>query len=263
MLSSKESVDSIRSRLETKFVGQHLYYYSKLSSTMNIAKQKARQQAAEGTVVMAVEQTSGRGRLGRKWISPEGNLALSIILKPTIDILPQLIMIASLAVIRAIKKTTGVEAEIKWPNDVLIRGKKVCGILIENEIRQDRVCFAIVGIGINIALDPSTTPEISSVATSLSYESGRKVDKEKVTIALCNELEHLYLEAQAGAPVYQGWKQHMGTLGKCIHVMTGESVEKGLAETVTERGNLILRRANGTITEIMAGDVTIIKDHNP
>ena len=216
--------------------------------------------ASEGTVVIAGTQTAGRGRIGRTWLSPKGSLAMSIMLKPTLDNLPQLIMIASLAVVRAIKQIADLETQIKWPNDVLIKGKKVCGILIENEVKGDRINFAIIGIGINVNFDPLAFPEIEEIATSLSYELGAEISKVELISTLLFELEQLYLEAQAGAPVYREWQENMDTLGRWIQVKTGETVEKGKAETVTEKGNLILRRADGSLAEIVSGDVTVVKE---
>jgi BirA family biotin operon repressor/biotin-[acetyl-CoA-carboxylase] ligase len=227
---------------------------------METARELAKKGTAEGTVIIADTQTAGRGRLGRAWLSPEGSLAMSLILKPSLDNLPQLVMIASLAVVRTIKKVAGIETQIKWPNDVLIKGKKVCGILIENEVKGDRVNFAIIGIGINVNFDPLSFPEISDIATSLSHELGAEVSKVELASALLSELEQLYLEAQAGAPVYREWQENMEMLGMWIQVKTGETVEQGKAETVTENGNLILRRADGSLTAIVAGDVTVIKD---
>ena len=216
--------------------------------------------AAEGTVVIAGTQTAGRGRIGRTWLSPKGSLAMSIMLKPTLDNLPQLIMIASLAVVRAIKQIADLETQIKWPNDVLIKGKKVCGILIENEVKGDKINFAIIGIGINVNFDPLAFPEIEEIATSLSYELGAEISKVELISTLLFELEQLYLEAQAGAPVYREWQENMDTLGRWLQVKTGETVEKGKAETVTEKGNLILRRADGSLAEIVSGDVTVVKE---
>ena len=249
----------IKSRLKTKFVGRRLYYYHRLATTMKTAKELAKKGTAEGTVIIADTQTAGRGRLGRTWLSPEGSLAISLILKPSLDNLPQLVMIASLAVVRTIKKVTGLEAQIKWPNDILIKGKKVCGILIENEVKGDKVNFAIIGIGINVNFDPLVFPEIADIATSLSHELGATISKAALISTLLPELEQLYLETQAGAPVYREWQENMEMLGRWIQVKTGEAVEQGKAETVTENGSLILRHSDGSLAEIVAGDVTVIK----
>jgi BirA family biotin operon repressor/biotin-[acetyl-CoA-carboxylase] ligase len=247
----------IENHLNTKFVGRQLYYYHRLATTMKTAKELAKKGTVEGTVIISDTQTAGKGRLGRTWISPEGSLAISIILKPSLNNLPQLVIIASLAVVRTIKKTTGLQAQIKWPNDILIKDKKVCGILIENEVKGDKVNFAIIGIGINVNFDPLTFPKIADIATSLSHELGAEVSKAVLVSTLLPELEQLYLEAQAGAPVYREWQNNMGMLGKWIRVKTGDEVEQGTAETVTETGNLILRRADGSVAEIVAGDVTV------
>lgn len=260
MSNIQDMAISIQSRLTTKFVGRQLYYYPKLTSTMEVAREKAQEGANEGTVIIADEQTLGRGRLGRTWLSPQGNLAVSIILKPSLDSLHQLIMIASLSVVHAIKQVVGIDSEIKWPNDVLVEGKKVCGILIENEVKDNTVSFAIVGIGINVNLDPLAWPEISNMATSLSYESGKEVKKDELASVLFSEFEQLYLETKSGAPIHKEWQTNMRTLGKWVQVKAGDVVEQGKAETVTECGNLILRRADGSLADIMAGDVTIIKD---
>jgi BirA family biotin operon repressor/biotin-[acetyl-CoA-carboxylase] ligase len=260
MPSEKDIKTHIKSRLNTKFVGRKLYYYHQLATTMKTAKELAKKGTAEGTVIIADAQTAGKGRMGRTWISPEGSLAMSLILKPYLDNLPQLVMIASLAVVRTIKKVTGLQAQIKWPNDVLIKGKKVCGILIENEVKGDKVNFAIIGIGINVNFDPLAFPKIADIATSLSHELGAEVSKAALISTLLSELEQLYLEAQAGAPIYREWQHNMGMLGNWIQVKIGEAVEQGKAETVTETGNLILRRSDGSLAEIAAGDVTVIKD---
>ena len=260
MLDGQDLKTSIHSLLNTKFVGRQLYYYHQLTTTMETAKELVRKGAAEGAVIIAGTQTSGRGRIGRTWLSPEGSLAMSVILKPSLDKLPQLIMIASLAVVRAIKQVTGIETQIKWPNDVLIKGKKVCGILIENEVNEGKVNFAIIGIGINVNFDPLAFPEIAEIATSLSHTIGTEISKVELISTLLCELEKLYLESQAGAPVYREWQGKMETLGRWIQVKTGDTVEQGKAETVTEKGNLIMRRADGSLVEIVVGDVTVIKE---
>jgi len=260
MVDNQDIRSCLQSRLTTKFVGRNLFYYPKLPTTMETARELAKKGAAEGTAVIAGTQTTGRGRLARTWLSPEGNLAMSVILMPSMNKLPQLVMIASLAVVKAIKQVAGLETRIKWPNDIMLKGKKVCGILIENEVKGGKVNFAVIGIGINVNFQPLDFPEIADIATSLSHEAGQKISNVELTSALLLELERLYLEAQAGATVYREWQENMETLGKRIKVNTGKSVEQGVAKTVTENGNLLLQRDDGSLIEIVAGDVTVIKD---
>jgi BirA family biotin operon repressor/biotin-[acetyl-CoA-carboxylase] ligase len=250
----------VTKRLDTRFIGRRLYYYRQVTTTMETARDLAKKGAGEGTVVIAGTQTAGRGRIGRIWLSPEGSLAMSVILKPPIRNLPHLVMIASLAVVKAIKQVAGLESRIKWPNDVLIGGKKVCGILIENEVAESRVNYADIGIGINVSFDPQDFPEIADIATSLSHEARRQISSIELAAELLNEMEKLYLQAQSGAAVHREWLQNMETTGKRIKVDAGTVVEQGYAETVTESGNLILRRDDGSLVEIVAGDVTMIKD---
>lgn len=248
---------AITDGLETTFVGQHLLYYSSIPSTMDAAKQAAQAGAVEGTIVIAEEQTAGRGRMERSWLSPPGGaIALSIILRPKLSHLPQLIMVASLAAVHSIEKVSGLRPAIKWPNDILIQGKKVCGILIESQLRGKRVDFTIMGIGLNVALDVSAFPSISATATSLATELGRKVSRRRILQCLLAEVERLYLAVQAGEPIYQEWRDRLETLGKKVRVKWGEGIEEGQAESVDSQGGLLLRRGDGTLARIVAGDVT-------
>ncbi len=250
----------IKEKLRTKIIGRRIIHYISVASTTEIAKKLALERAEEGTVVIADEQTLGRGRLGRIWLSPKGSLALSIILHPSLEQLPQLIMMTSLAVVRVISHLTGLKAVIKWPNDVLINSKKVCGVLIENEVEDDRVEFAVVGIGINVNVDLSPFPDISAFATSLSQELGREIFLPDFVVALLSEVEKLYVQAQAGVSPYTEWKDYLETLGKRIRVKIGEMIEEGRAESVAEDGSLFLRRDDGSLTKVTAGEVTILKD---
>lgn len=252
--------DFLRKHLTTRFVGKEIYYYDAVTSTMEIAKRLAREGVAEGATIIANKQTAGRGRLDRTWLSPDENIAMSIVLRPSLKDLPKLIMVASVAVLRAIKEVTGIKPQIKWPNDIMIKGKKVCGILIENEVKGERVSFSVIGIGINANLNPSDIPEISTMATSLAQELGREVPRAELTCAVLSKLEELYLQAQSSTSVYREWQESMETLGKLVRVQFGTSIEQGKAEAVTEAGNLILRHSDGHISEILAGDVTILKD---
>jgi BirA family biotin operon repressor/biotin-[acetyl-CoA-carboxylase] ligase len=243
--------------LETQFVGQRVIYYPRLASTMEVAKRQARLGAAGGTVVIAGEQTAGRGRLGRVWLSPEGSLALSIILYPSLAYLPSLIMLAALAVVHSIEAVTGLKSQVKWPNDVLVNGRKVCGILIESDVQGDTVVYAIIGIGVNVNLRLSEVPEISSLATSLSDELGRDVSLLSLIRRLLAEVEGLYLALLAGGSIYEEWRGSLVTLGRKVRVESGKNKYEGIAESVARDGSLLLRQADGGLTKIVAGDVTL------
>jgi len=257
MVEESLSSDSITRDLETRFVGQRVIYYSSLPSTNDVARQEAHQGAEEGTVIVADEQTAGKGRLKRTWLSPRGSIALSIILYPSVAYLPSLIMLASLAVVHSIEAVIGLKAQIKWPNDVLINGRKVCGILIESDVQGNIVNYTIIGIGINVNLRLADFPEIQPIATSLSDELGRDVSRLSVISHLLIETERLYLALSAGGAVYQGWRDSLVTLGKRVRATTGETVCEGVAESVARDGSLLLRGSDGSLTRIVAGDVTL------
>ncbi len=251
------SAASIIASLETHFVGQRIIYYSTLLSTMDEAKKEARRGAPEGTTVIAGEQTAGRGRIKRAWLSPKGSLALSIILYPSIMHLPSLIMLASLAVVRSIEAATGLKSQIKWPNDILISGKKICGILIENEVRGNNIDYAIIGIGVNVNLRTADFPEIIPIATSLSDELGRDVSLLDVLQRLLVEIERLYLILLTGGSLYEEWRDSLVILGREVRVKSGETVYEGIAESVARDGSLLLRCFDGSLAKIVAGDATL------
>ena len=257
MIENSLSAASVTRTLKTRFVGQRIVYYPSLASTTDVARQEAQQGAAEGTVIIAGEQTSGKGRNQRVWLSPRGCVALSIILHPSVLYLPSLIMAASLAVVRSIKAVTGLESQVKWPNDVLINGRKVCGILIENEVRGKRVDYSIIGVGINVNLRLAGFPEILSIATSLSDELGRSVSRLNMIQHLLVEIEKLYLTLLAGGSIYEEWRDSLVTLGRGVQVKTGKTTYEGIAESVDKDGSLLLRHQDGSLTRIVAGDVTL------
>ena len=257
MRESSLSPAAITDNLGTRFIGRRVIYYPSLTSTNDVAKQEAQRGAREGTVVIAEEQTAGKGRIKRLWLSPKGSIALSIILYPNTAYLPFLIMVASLAVVHSIEKVTGLKSQIKWPNDVLINDKKVCGILIESGVRGNTVDYAIIGIGINVNLRLADFPEISSVATSLSQELGRNISRLDMIRCLLAETERLYLTLPSGDSVYREWRDNLVTLGKKVQVRSGETIYKGTAESVASDGSLFLRQSDGSLIKIVAGDVTL------
>lgn len=256
-MGSDISRDAILQGLDTKFIGQQVLYYHTISSTMDVARTAANDGAREGTIVVAEEQTKGKARLGRSWINPPGVVALSIILHPEMSQLPGFTMIASLATSRSIEQVTGLKTAIKWPNDVLINGKKVSGILTQSALRKQSVDWAIIGIGINVNLDLKAFPEIVDTATSLSDELGKEVSQLEVMLHLLREIERLYLALRSGAPVHQEWQNRLETLGKMVQIKSGKHVEEGYAESVDGDGSLLLRRSDGSLAQITAGDVTL------
>ncbi len=267
MPENELSPASLRRELSTKLIGQNILYYPTISSTMDVAKQAIREGASEGTIVIADHQTAGRGRLGREWLStPNSSILLSIILYPKLEQLPRLTMAACLAVAQSIEKVTGLEPTIKWPNDVLItvRGggsreseKKVAGILIESDVPGDSVNYAIVGIALNVNLDPATIPEISETATSLKEVLGQHVSRLTMLCSLLGEFEALYSALRRGEPIDREWRRRLETLGEKVVVRCGDEVQEGVAEAVDEDGNLLLRRTDGSLVTIAAGDVTL------
>ncbi|UCC60421.1 MAG: biotin--[acetyl-CoA-carboxylase] ligase [Dehalococcoidia bacterium] len=256
-MGSDLSLDAIKQGLTTRLVGSNLIYYPSVSSTQDIAREAAVKGAHEGTTIVAEEQTKGRARLGRTWINPPGVVAVSIILHPEMSQLTRLTVMASLATSQCIEKATGLKTSIKWPNDVLINGKKVSGILIESALRGQAVDWAVVGIGININFDPKSFPEIADIATSLSAELGREVSQLQVLLHLLDEMEQLYMALREGHSIHEEWRSRLETLGKQVEVTFGDHMEVGCAESVDDDGSLLLRRSDGTLISIIAGDVSL------
>ncbi len=248
---------SITKGLTTRFMGQNVLYYHSVTSTNDIAREQALQKALEGTAVIADQQTTGRGRLKRAWVSPQGNIAVTVVLYPARKYLHYLTMLASLAVLHGIEKTTGLKCQLKWPNDVLINNKKVCGILLESQADVDSVDYAVIGIGINVNMKLADYPEIASIATSLADELGREVSRLEMIRNLFIEMEKLYLCLQAGESLLTEWRDNLITLGKNVRVRSNEDVFEGIAEAVADDGSLLLRCPDGSLMKFMAGDVTL------
>lgn len=250
-----DDLSAVSTGLGTRFIGRKIIYNHRLPSTMAVARREVRRGAAEGTVIIADEQTAGRGRIERRWLSPRGSISLSVILYPDIAHLPSLIMVASLAVVHCIRAVTGLQPQLKWPNDVLINGKKVCGILIESGVRGGAVEYAVIGIGINVNLRAAELSGFS--ATSLSDELGRNVSRLGLVRRLLVEIERLYLSLPGGDDVYREWRDSLLTLGRRVQARLGETEYQGTAESVDQDGSLLLRSPDGSRHRIPAGDVTL------
>jgi len=250
-------VNYLENNLATRFMGRELHYLPVASSTQDVARELADHGAPEGTAVIAGMQQSGRGRLGRSWLSPEGGLATSIILRPAMSAVHLLPAISALSVFRTIKGL-GIEAGIKWPNDILIGGRKVCGILIEHGLVNGVISYSIIGIGININFDTGLYPEIAALATSLSAQLGHEMPVGRVALGVYTELEALYLQAAKPDVIIGEWAAAMHTLGRRVKIQSGNSSIEGVAESINGAGHLVLRLDDGSTQEILAGDVLAV-----
>ncbi len=249
---------ALEEQLKTRWLGRRLLYYTSLGSTQDVARQEAEQGAPQGTVVLAEEQTAGRGRLGRPWVSPAGsNLYLTLILRPSMRQLRSLGIIAPLAIALALEEVTDLSPRIKWPNDVLVSQRKVAGVLIDSGLAGEEARYALVGLGINVNLDVQAHPDIAATATSLRAEVGHSVAREAVLAACLNRFEALYRGPAQAA--FQQWRARLETLGRAVRVTFagGTGAEEGIAEDVATDGSLILRRANGSRLRVVAGEVTL------
>ncbi|MBI2867408.1 MAG: biotin--[acetyl-CoA-carboxylase] ligase [Chloroflexi bacterium] len=258
MASGELTPGAVQLNLPTRYVGQVIHYYETLTSTQEEALRLARQGAPEGCVIIADEQTAGRGRFDRSWVAPKGqSILLSLVLRPELSTLVKLNMVASLAVVRAIRRSTGIQCQIKWPNDVLYQGKKLCGILIDTYFSGEHVDFSIVGLGLNVNVDVEREKDVPSHAVSLSGVLGRKVPRLLVLHCLLEEMELYYEAVKAQDPIHEGWRRYVETIGKPIRATMGERVEEGIAEGVDEDGNLLLRRNDGHLITLSFGQVTL------
>jgi len=248
----------VEERLTTRFVGRRLLYLTSTGSTMDAARIEAEAGAPDGTVVLAEEQTKGRGRFERVWVSPAGqNLYLTLIMRPPLDRLRSLSIVAPLAVALAVEESTGLTPRIKWPNDVLVDGRKLSGILVESEIAVESVKYALIGAGINVNLDVEQSPEIAQIATSVKRELGRESSREELLSAFLNRFEQLYEEIPKSDAVFEQWRSRLDTLGRDVRVTFRDQVYEGLAEDIDREGNLILAQPDGSRRVIEAGEVSL------
>ncbi|MBD7936091.1 MULTISPECIES: biotin--[acetyl-CoA-carboxylase] ligase [Cytobacillus] len=259
----KVIADEIRYGLKTNILGSHIHYEETVDSTQKVAHQLATDGASEGTIVVAEEQISGRGRMDRKWISPKyTGVWMSIILRPQLPPhrAPQLTLIAAVAVVQAIEEVTGLTAEIKWPNDVLINGKKITGILTEMQADADRIVSIIMGIGINVNQKLDDYPkEIQSIATSLSIEKKEEISRAQIIQSLLFKLEKLYqLYLQHGfQPIRILWESYAISIGKRIKARTLSGTITGKAIGITDEGILLLEDEAGVQHQIYSADIEL------
>jgi len=255
--------DDIKSKIKGS-IGREIFFYEKVGSTNTVASNLA-EAVAEGTVIIADTQEKGRGRLGRVWVSPPGeNIYMSIILQPQIETKDATLItiMAAVASANALRKTTGLNISIKWPNDLICHERKIGGILTELKTDQKGILFSVIGIGINVNTDIDAFPEdVREIATSVKNETGKLFLREEIVAEILNEIHNWYmiLKAMKREVLLAEWQRLTSTLGKEVIVVIGQETYKGFAEAIDDEGMLILRLPSEEMKRIHSGDVTVLR----
>jgi BirA family biotin operon repressor/biotin-[acetyl-CoA-carboxylase] ligase len=258
--------DDLASRLgEDCLIGREIHVFKETASTNDVVERLARDGAKEGVVVFAESQTKGRGRLGRKWHSPAGQgLYFSVLLRPQLRPLEatQLTVVAATALLRAIEAITPVRPTIKWPNDLLIGGKKIAGVLTELSAELDTIKHLILGIGLDVnQMTGDFPPELRALATSLRIAAGNAVSRPELATRVLRELDADYARIRCGKfdAVADEWESRCTTIGRIVAIRIGDRVIRGCAESLDDDGALLLRTQHGRLERIIGGDVTVEK----
>jgi BirA family biotin operon repressor/biotin-[acetyl-CoA-carboxylase] ligase len=251
----------LKAGLDTELVGRDVIYFSETDSTNIRAHDLARAGASEGTVVVADRQSAGKGRLGRRWESPSGvNLYASVVLRPTIPPrhAAQLTFLSAAAVARCVHEISGLRPTVKWPNDVLLGGRKVAGLLNELDAETERIHYLILGIGVNLNMRADQFPaDLRYPATSLAIEMGRTVERPAFARLLFEHLDRLYREyrVRGFAPVLEAWQAFFDLVGRPVEVDCLEYRLTGQVLGLDADGALVLRLADGKEQRVLSGDV--------
>lgn len=246
--------------LMTRYLGRCVEVYPEIDSTNRRAVAWAQEGAPDGALVLADHQTQGRGRLGRQWFAPPGSsLLFSLILRPPLAPwqAQRATMICTLAAVEAIWETTGLDAQIKWPNDIVLAGGKLGGVLTELGLCDRRLDYVVVGMGLNVNLDVNSIPEAITPPTSLLAARGDKVSRLALLLALLARAEAHYEALRGGWSPHTAWRERLATLGQQVQVGTPEEVIEGLAEDVDADGALLVRTGTGNLRRLLVGDVTL------
>jgi BirA family transcriptional regulator, biotin operon repressor / biotin---[acetyl-CoA-carboxylase] ligase len=256
----------LEKRLAGKFIGRALYYYQEIGSTNDEAFHLGVSGALEGTAVIADSQTKGKGRLQRAWHSPPGsNIYTSIILRPNFepDQAPQISLAAGVAVAEIIDEYCPGHVQLKWPNDVLLNKKKVCGILPQMKTSANGIDFVVLGIGINVNIGYNQLPpDIRTIATSLAIETGREIARLELIISLYENIAKWYKQLiQRGfGAIKEKWLNLAPMIGQRVQVMFHNEVISGKALGLDDDGSLVILTINNETVKVSAGDATILKE---
>jgi BirA family transcriptional regulator, biotin operon repressor / biotin---[acetyl-CoA-carboxylase] ligase len=254
--------DDLLARLaERRIVGRDIQVFQQTDSTNDVAEKLARDGVPEGVVVFAEAQTKGRGRFGRRWLSPAGaGLWFSVLLRPALPVasVTQITIASATAVARAIRKHTGLVPQVKWPNDILIRQKKVVGILTEMSAEMDRVRHVVLGIGVDVNVT-EFPPELQNIATSLALETGQRIKRPELAAAILSELDADYERVLGGqfSTLAEEWEEQCATLGRRVEVVSGHRRLCGRAESLDSDGALLLRTDHGHLERVVGGEVQL------
>lgn len=249
--------------LMTEHIGQNAIFYQEVSSTQDVAKQLVSLGAVEGTLVVSDRQTKGRGRMERNWHSPGGKgIWASLIIRPRLPLeqAPQFTLLTAVAICQAIEKIADVQMKIKWPNDLLFNGKKICGILTEMINRQYEIDAIVIGFGVNINHEASDfPPDLVDKATSLSLITKKHWDRGHLLRAICEQFEKLYkIYVQSGfAPIKILWESYATSIGKRITARTVAGTFEGEAIGIDPQGVLLLKLDDGKVKHIYSADLSI------
>ena len=257
----------IRWKLKTKIFGREIVSYKKVDSTNIVAYELAKNGMKEGTVILADEQMKGKGRHGRHWSSPsKGGIYMSCILRPSIapNEIPRITLLAAIAVAQAIRDISYLEVTIKWPNDIMINGKKLCGILTEMKAEQDSVDFVILGIGINVNAPIKQLPKgASSIKEELRRQEGGRaaLSRVELTKRVLERLEEYYdiLKSEGFEPIIETWKDLSSMIGSRVKVTLPGKTFEGLAHDINPDGSLVVRTESGLLEKVSSGDVVMVR----
>ncbi|MGG1313430.1 biotin--[acetyl-CoA-carboxylase] ligase [Cohnella laeviribosi] len=258
---SRLTRQEVQTRLQTREFGRHLHLFDSVSSTQDVLRELAEEGAPEGTLVIAEQQTQGRGRMGRVWVSPPGKgVWMSLLLRPQVPLqaTPQLTLLAAVALRRAVSAVVPLDIGIKWPNDLLVDGKKISGILLESAAEEERLRYVVVGLGISANLEPEDYPEdVASKAVSLKMAAGRPVDRAELIAVTLKEFEELYeLYLRDGfEPIRALWEAHSVNLNRKTTLATPRGPIEGIPRGLNDMGGLLVELSDGTLMPVYSAEI--------